>query len=659
MTGAEPQGEGAKPAVDVLAEAADAARADQVADARTLLRAMLDPEAARELALSPRERVEAYLLVCGAARGLGTIVSNLRGAIRLATPAPGPAPGKGPQDLAAMLRAAGCPEAVELPSLPVPYGYDVSSDGVWRAGDDPVCVARALVAVVGRSVDEASGITRLTVVWPYAGRWRAETVPRLTAVDGRTLLAALADRGCPVDSTTARPLAEWLSAQEQAAGDALPSSRSQGHLGWTLTGDGYALSGRSLGVAVDAVPPGPGEAQAGYGVASGKMAEWVRTVWLPMSGHPGAAAILAAFAAPLLRVVGSVHGFTLELAAASGEGKSTALDAAATVWGPPSHVVQRWPRTKAGARESLTYRTGVPTFWDEAQDVRRTPDLISDALYMAGGEHGQTLGYGGANGGTREARRIETVLISTGEVPSADRCGDAQGALARLVSLRASPIAPGHAELVRSIAGASRTHYGHAGPAFVAYLLKRRDEWPAIAARYSAIVDDLQAKATDDQSKRVAVHVALIHLAAELIVAAGIVAEVPKHLLEAVAAAASANADDRDVPLTALYAAHDWWIARRPQAREAVEHGIRIGWEDARIATGCRIAWLSGALHDALTASGYAPQAVIRQWAKRGWLIMQEGRPTCKLPRAVDESRPRVIAWSAAAMAILDSDPGF
>lgn len=122
-------------------------------------------------------------------------------------------------------------------------------------------------------------------------------------------------------------------------------------------------------------------------------------------------------------------------------------------------------------------------------------------------------------------------------------------------------------------------------------------------------------------------------------------------------AAVEGTAAERDVPLAALRAAHDWWIARRHQAGETVTHGTRIGWDDARVHQGCRIAWLSGALREALSTAGHAPEAVIRAWASRGWLVSHEGRSTARVSYSVDVSRPRAYIWSAAAMAVLGDEP--
>lgn len=109
---------------------------------------------------------------------------------------------------------------------------------------------------------------------------------------------------------------------------------------------------------------------------------------------------------------------------------------------------------------------------------------------------------------------------------------------------------------------------------------------------------------------------------------------------------AEAEGPDADVPTAALRASLAWWIARRHQ-------GVRVGWDDARVHAGCRIAWLPRALREALGSSGHAPDAVIRAWADRGWLVVHEGRLTARVSPLVDPSRPRAYIWSPAAMAVL------
>ncbi|MFZ9976194.1 MAG: DUF927 domain-containing protein [Candidatus Limnocylindrus sp.] len=650
--------------IDTAEQAAASGRASDVVAA--IRAALLDPTQLDALLdLDPVEldrRLRALALV----RGAGQAVSHLRRALddRLSSRTeadPTPSSATAAQSLSAILTRAGLRGVDDAPlcELPVPSGYAVGDGQIWRVGGEtPTCVARSLIAVVGRVVDVDRERVSLSLAWHYAGAWRTQTVPREAVADGRALLASTASHGAPIDGSSARHVAAWLIAQEQAA-PALTETRSQGYLGWTPDGDGFGLSSTHYGAPVQVIAPGPGEEGASYGDAAGTLDQWTRTVWVPMSRHPGGAAILASLAAPLLRVVGAVHGFTFELACESGRGKSTSGDAAASVWGPPGPVVQRWPTTKAGARESLTFRRGVPTFWDEAQDVRRTPDLVSTALYLVGGEHGQTLGYGGSDGGTRAVRRIETILISTAEAPAADKCQDAPGALARLISLRADPIPPGHRAFVTTMAASCRATYGTAGPALVAWLCAHRDRWPAIRASYAAHVDRLQREAPDDQTARVGAYVALLHVAAEVAIEARVLGHVPPALFASVGAAVEGAAAERDVPLSALRAAYDWWIARKPQSAETVAHGVRIGWDDGRITQdhGVHIAWLSGSLREALTSCGYAPDAMIRSWGSRGWLVSHEGRTTARIASVVDQSRPRAVIWSSSAMAAIHDEP--
>jgi acetyl-CoA carboxylase biotin carboxyl carrier protein len=146
---------------------------------------------------------------------------------------------------------------------------------------------------------------------------------------------------------------------------------------------------------------------------------------------------------------------------------------------------------------------------------------------------------------------------------------------------------------------------------------------------------------------------------AEVAVEARVLGHVPPGLLAHVGAAAEGAAAERDIPLAALRAAYDWWIARKPQTKAEVGHGVRIGWDDASVTQdrGVHIAWLSGALREALTSCGYAPDAIIRSWASRGWLVSHEGRTTARIASAVDQSRPRAHIWSAAAMAAIHDEP--
>lgn len=662
MTDTQP-GQAPELAISVLARAGRLAQEDDRTAAVALLRSLLTPERIAALANERPVVVDGHLLMCLGCRGAGTIAAALGKAVAAARePIPTPeeheeATRLGYASVTAALADLGYP-GDGLPCLPVPPGYELTAGGVWRTREDaePVRVCDALMAVVGRSVDVATGDARLTLAWPYRGGWVVESVPRAAVVDARGLVAATAARGAPVDSPSAGLVCSWLRAQERAADLVLPTGRSIAHLGWSPDASGFRTNAGVIGDALDLAPPGDGEAAAGYGVTSGTLGGWIRDVWLPLSTQPGALAVVAALAAPMLRAVGAVHGFTLELAAGSGRGKSTSLDAAAAAWGPPSSIVQRWPTTKAGARESLTFRHSVPTFWDESQDVRNAAELTATALYLVGGEHGQTLGQPG--GGTRAPKRIETILISTGETPSADRCADAPGALARLVSMQGDPIQQGQRELVARIQAGSRAHYGHAGPAVVRWLVEHRDQWPALAARYVEWRAHYARPGVDDQTARVGAHLALLRVAAEVMERALSVA-VPEPVMHAAGAAVEAGAVERDVALTALQHAHGWWIARQHLASDKpITSGVRIGWAVERVCGGDeRIAWLPAAIKECLQSNGHQPEAVLRLWHERGWLRTTDGRRTCRVTRAADPGMPRCYVWSRAAMELLEAEP--
>lgn len=678
MTDTPQPGQGSTPALDRLAEAAAHAQADRLDQARAALRDLLPRAMAAELAQAPRTRVDGYLAVCLGARGLGTLVSTLRRALQAAAPPPDPDAGEGisrragAPTLTAALRAAGYPDADSLPALPIPPGYAVDDSGIWREREDgdAVRVCAVPLAVVGRSVAIDGSRVRLTLAWPYGGRWRVESVSRAHALSGRSLLEALGDAGIPCDGATAAGLASWIAAAEHAADDVLPESRSMDHLGWTPDMTGYALSSHSLGDPVDLVPPGDGEAQAGYGETAGDLAGWIREVWDPLSRHPGAIAVLASLAAPLLAIIDTPHGFTLELAAPKGRGKSTAAEAAASAWGAPGRVVLKWPKTYPGARVSCVFRCDVPTFFDESQNVRKDSTILADALYLVGGTAVQPLGAAG--GGTRAQGRVRTILISTGEARAADRCADAPGALSRLISINADPIAPGQRALVQRITQGVRTHYGHAGPAFVSWLIAHRHEWPRIRARYATLLEHQQTTAPDDDAARVGAHLAVLHLAAELAQEALRIV-VPPAVLRAGGAAVAESAGERDVPLTALREAHGWWIARRQSAAgSVVAHGVRIGWDADRVNDGrgdataiegvCGsgsepIAWLPDALKRALAELGYLPAMIIRSWGERGWLREQGGGYQVRIRRELSgdaRGGARCYVWSSAAYDALD-----
>lgn len=637
-------------ALEVLEEVADHAERDETEEARSKLRGIL--RQAAELAEEDAGAVDDLLRCIGASKGLGALASTFGKAIaerRKVVVMPGVEVEtiEGCPSVSVALNMAGCPDVPD--GLAIPPGYLVTPSMVWARyskGEDSGYrpIGHGLVAVVGRAVDCDLGDVRLTLTWQYHARWVRVTVPRATALDGRKLIA-LAGMGCPIDGKSAPTVAVWLAMQEACMSHALAPAVSMARPGWTPDYDAFLLGSRAIVGDAIYTPPGPGEEQRAVGYReAGTLDEWLTLVWHKCAPHPAGLLLLAAMVPPLLPVLG-VSGWTLDVGGATTTGKTTAAGLAASVWGDPDVVRNRWPGTWPGVRSLLEQASHVPCILDDTKNVKDKPEIVKAVLYAAAFGRSQTLGQPG--GGTQRERTIATVVISTGEAPAVALCGDAQGATTRVISLRKAPLPPGSKVMAKALEEDSQTVHGTAGPAVVRWLDANRDKWPQIRDSYRTFRDQIAAAAADDLEARASAYIAQLQVAA-WVVSAALKIEVPQSIITLAMDCVRDGAGDRDTALAALVWCSSWWDARPGMVfgSDRVQKEI-IGW---RYHDGRR-AWAESYLRRALSEGGYLWQEVLTAWRDRGWLESQEpGRFSIKVSPVVDETRPRGIVWSAKAM---------
>lgn len=522
--------------------------------------------------------------------------------------------------MVAALDAGGCPQLPDA-DYPVPQGWTIGPGGVQRLRHSPdgstevVQVARDMIAVLARSEDDETEQASVTLAWRYAGRWRIRTVARRT-IATRDGVLSLADAGAPVEQQTASLLTGYLCACDAAI--STPPGRSLRRLGWSSDGTSYLWGEIAIGEPMALIPPGDGEAMEARRYCSGGTWDgWVDQVWRPSVLHPAEVVILTSLAAPLLRVL-RVQGWTLDIGMREGTGKTTSQQAAASVWG--DRVMVPWPKTWAGMRETVEFRADIPAILDDTKHVLRARDgvrQVQDLLYQVAGDRSQVLGAQG--GGTRAGRMIRTLAISSGEAPIADYLADAQGASRRILTIDDAPYPPGRLDLVQRVESGSATHYGHAGPSLVRWLLEHRDGWDELRRRYDHHVLRRAAQGETDSAGRLAQRIALLDVVAEVIdEALGLRASA--EALDRFAAHVMAGIVERDQPLEALRHTVSW-LSGRPSSV------VGWGWDHRSptpilaAAVGGQLQILPDTLDTCLRAGGWDPREIRRHWCDRGWSV--------------------------------------
>lgn len=395
-------------------------------------------------------------------------------------------------------------------------------------------------------------------------RERVIPIPRASlASGGSEARATLADAGLVFDPGRGKAdrLSSALMRVKSARRITLVSAT-----GWC--GQRFVLPGRTIG------PPGgeqvlyTGEAPSlNYGV-QGELEAWRANVAAMAAGNSALTfAIAAAFAAPMLRVLGG-EGGGFHFRGHSSTGKSTLLIAAGSVWGGSSgeHGFGHTWRATANALENLALaHNDTLLCLDEFAQI--DPSEAGVAAYALA--NGQGKARLKSDGTLRRRAEWLLLFLSSGEVSLADHMASgkqggraAAGQELRLVDVPAEAgagmgiwetlhgdMTP--AQLSEAVKRASRLHYGHAGAAFLEKLTASREEAVAMARD---IVAGFLAKAEREgdsgQVRRVGRRFALVGAAGELAIAWGVV---PWEAGSAVAAAMAiyrrwAEAFGRDAP---------------------------------------------------------------------------------------------------------------
>ncbi|CAJ0719302.1 DUF927 domain-containing protein [Ralstonia mannitolilytica] len=180
-------------------------------------------------------------------------------------------------------------------------------------------------------------------------------------------------------------------------------------MGWH--GATYVTAGESIGdngeiiVFQNASAVEPALAQAGT------VEDWRQSVSALASGNTRMVfALSVAFAGPLAEVTGEDSG-GFHLRGGSSSGKTTALKAAASVWGEPSAYVRMWRATTNGLEGLAALHNDGLLILDELSQI--DPREAGDAAYMLANGQGKVRAT--RSGTARQAARWRLMFLSAGE----------------------------------------------------------------------------------------------------------------------------------------------------------------------------------------------------------------------------------------------------
>jgi uncharacterized protein (DUF927 family) len=320
--------------------------------------------------------------------------------------------------------------------------------------------------------------------------------------------------------------------------------------GWHGSGfvlpDGRVFGGDGLVMQSDQAPD-----SAAY-AARGTLNEWCQHVARYAEGNDLLTlAISAAFAAPLLDIVGDASG-GVHFYGRSQTGKTTLLRAAASVWGPGDGGLLRTWRATANGLEAVMVETSDGLLLLDEINQADAPELTK-TVYMLANQRGKARAN--PSGGARPTAVWRVLALSSGEETVATKVAEARkhvhaGVDVRLLNLPADG-GCGHgvwqvlheqsngAAVTNTLRRTSVAYCGTAGPAFLAKLTKdRADEPELLATTLRNIRGRFHAAArlpatADGQVQSAAARLGLIAAAGELAIGYGILPWQPEAAIKA------------------------------------------------------------------------------------------------------------------------------
>lgn len=401
--------------------------------------------------------------------------------------------------------------------------------GVWffavkhgKADDQPtpieqwVCSPLHLDAVTRDGQENNFG--RLLRFRTTGGRWREWAMPmELLAGRGDELRGELLAMGVLIDPDGHRLLARYLQALT-------PKRRVQCALQVGWCGASYVLPDDVIGPSAAAVIFQSGDRGHDEHTKAGTLEGWRSEIAARAVGNPLLMlALSVAFAGPLLGKC-NAEGGGIHFVGDSSTGKTTAIEAACSVWGG-TNFRRSWRATANGIEGAAALFNDCLLALDEISEC--DPRDIGAIVYSLGNGRGKQRAS--RSGNARSVTRWRCVILSSGERTIATAMAEGgrsikAGQAVRLLDVPAARrfgawddlhgFENGPA-LSDAIKRAAATNHGHAGRAFLHRLTHDGSDFAAALERIKSL-PAFEADGKEGQDKRAAGRFALFALAGEL-----------------------------------------------------------------------------------------------------------------------------------------------
>jgi putative DNA primase/helicase len=419
--------------------------------------------------------------------------------------------------------------------------FEVNDEGVWHFGTDregkalaPLWICAPLRITARTRDNEGAEWGYLLEFSDPEGEPHAWAMPaRMLSGDGNEYRQHLLSLGLLIASSAVAKERLTYYIQTRAP-ETL--ARCTDRAGWH--GSLFVMPERTLGQSDERVI-----FQASGGVSNtfreaGTLDSWRAKVSAPCAGNSRLVfAVSSSFAGPTLHLTGMESG-GFHFRGGSTSGKSSALRAAASVFGSPEYV-RLWRSTDNALESMAAIHSDAILILDEIGQV--DPRVIGDCAYLLA--NGQGKARMGRTGATRQALRWRLVFLSSGEIGLADHMAEAgkrarTGQEIRLAEIPADGgkfftdasgqrKSLGVFEELHGVEGGARfantlnanaaKHYGIAGRMFIERLASERDAAKAaLKTHMQTFMQKMREHGAEGQAQRVAARFAQVGAAGEL-----------------------------------------------------------------------------------------------------------------------------------------------
>lgn len=446
------------------------------------------------------------------------------------------APGSSLADVLTAGRAARA-KADKLPRFEVieeghdkrPGLYFFGSTRDKETGDErpapPVWISDPIYVTASTRDERGSEWGRILEFRDRDGRLKRRAMPcEMLAGTGEELRAMLLREGLNITSNPAdrRRLLDYIAWSRPEI-----TAKAVSRTGWH--GTAFVLPDRAIGDTEAEPIHYQGSHAEGIKLGMGGTLEgWRENVATPCAGNSRLVVyVSAAFAANCLTMLGA-EGGGLHVRGPSSAGKTSALLAAASVWGPPDYV-RTWRATDNALEGIAAQHSDMPLCLDEIGEL--PAKVAGPCAYMLANGVGKSRAD--RSGAARTAARWRLLFLSTGEIGLSDLMAEAgarsrAGQEVRVIDIPADagvglgmfeklPQGMTAGAFADRLRDAAAMHYGTAGPAFVSRLVQNHTEArDALRTARDAIAATLAPANAAGQVRRVAQRFALIAAAGEL-----------------------------------------------------------------------------------------------------------------------------------------------